>query len=306
MYRDISNLCQMKIFDKKISVLLAVNNGAAFIEEAIKSVLSQTYINWELLIVDNASTDRTKEISQNFVALDERINYYYVKEKGKTNAYNLGFIHSCGDYICFFAADDILSADSLEKRLAGAEKNHLGCSTCLLKTFSEDPVHDNVIFPKNQALPNFSGGSIFFSRELGKILFPIPSVLPNEDTWTSLHLRAFGNNTHLSEVLYHYRIHGSNSYGYSLSFHEKRKKFLERMHGYELFYERYKGFNYFVDTYVKNFVQGINLVKEKNIMSLALHSRLSIREKAIFIFYSSIILYKLRYKYFKFFSGLIN
>ena len=291
----------------KISILLAVHNGADFLGEAIDSIVVQSYSNWELLVIDNASTDLTKAIAEKYVKKDARIMYYFADQKGKVNAYNLGFVHSKGDYICFFAADDVLTVNSLEERLQGARRKDSNCSTCLLKTFSDNPTHDGLVFPKDQRQPNFSGGSIFFSRLLAEHFFPVPSILPNEDTWASLHLRAFGVNTHIEKILYLYRIHPNNSYGYGLDFEEKRTKFLQRMHGYTLFYETYKDQkNLFVQTYVQHFVKGVELARQKDIFSLAIHRGLSVRDKAIFIFYSSEILYKIRYKYFKFFSGLFN
>lgn len=206
----------------------------------------------------------------------------------------------------FFAADDKLVPVSIEQR-SSQIINENGCSTCCLKTFSEERERDGMIFPRNRFQPNYSGGSIMFTRNLASIIFPLPESQPNEDTWASLHLRAFGVNNHTDKVLYLYRIHQNNSYGYGLDFEEKRAKFLERMHGYTLFYEKYKNQdNPFIQGYIKNFVEGIILASKKDIFSLSKHSGLTVRDKFVFIFYSSRLLYKIRYKYFKLFSGLFN
>ncbi|HYK75085.1 MAG TPA: glycosyltransferase [Pseudoneobacillus sp.] len=290
----------------KISVLLAVYNGEKYIQEAIDSIVVQTYTNWELLIVDNGSIDTTKLICEKAAVNDSRIKFFKLKEKGKTNSYNLAFEKSSGDFICFFAADDKLTPRSLESRLNNIEDIKSGYSTCLLRTFSEDHTHNGIVFPKNKDLPNYSGGSIFFARRLADLAFPIPVTFPNEDTWTSLHLRAFGVNKHLPEVCYDYRIHDNNSYGYALSFDEKRLRFLQRMEAYQIFYDRYKDKQVpFVDNYIKFFVKGLNFAKNSQILNI-LFTQLPVRERLIFIFYSAPILYKLRYKYFKFFSGIFN
>lgn len=293
--------------NNKISVLLAVFNGELYLKDAIESVFQQTYQNWELIIVDNGSTDDTDQVGLEWAGKDDRIKFFKLTKKGKTNAYNFAFQKSSGEFICFFAADDKLEFDSLEKRLLPLSADpKYNSSTCLLRTFSEDSIHDGVIFPKNKELPNFSGGSIFFIRSLAEKIFPIPIDLPNEDTWTSLHLRAFGLNCHVSLVAYNYRIHPNNSYGYGLSFAEKRSKFLQRMEAYTVFYSRYSSQRIkFVDEYVKYFVKALNCAKQNKVLSI-LTVKIPIRERLIFVFYTVPIFYKIRYKYFKFFSGIFN
>lgn len=297
----------LNLSNPKVSILFAVYNGESYIEPAIESVLDQSYKNWELIIVDNGSTDNTAKICLKFVGRDSRIKFFQLKEKGKTKAYNKAFLESSGNFICYFAADDILEYDSIKKRLQVIASNENGSSTCLLKTFSDDLTHNGVIFPKKKDTPNYSGGSIFFHRNIADKLFPIPSNLPNEDTWSSLHLRAFGINYHLPEVCYHYRIHKNNSYGYDLSFEEKREKFLHRMSAYDLFYEKYKGQGIdFVELYIKTFVKALTYARNWKRLPIMAMTNLPLRERLVFVFYSSPFLYKIRYKYFKFFSGLFN
>lgn len=291
----------------KVSILLAVYNGEKHIQESIESVLSQTYKNWELIIVNNGSTDNTAQICEVAAVKDNRIIFSSIDEKGKTKAYNKAFEISSGQYLFFFAADDKLTPNSISRRidvLNGAENLF---ATCLCKTFSDNPVHNGIIFPKNIQVPNYSGGCMFYPTTLAQKAFPVPESLPNEDTWISLHLRAFGNNIHLPEVLIEYRIHDNNSYGYSLSFEEKREKFLHRMSAYELFYEKFKNQGIdFVDVYIHSFVKALAHARKWNRLPIMTMIKLPLRERLIFVFYSSPFLYKIRYKYFKFFSGLFN
>jgi len=158
-----------------VSILLAVFNGEKFITEAINSVLNQSYINWELIIVDNGSTDNTVQVVKDLIKNDERILLYTLEEKGKCKAYNYAFQKSKGDFICFLAADDTLPENSIESRRIPI-LNKSGYSTCLLKTFSDNPKFDALIFPKNILKPNLSGGSIFFTRDLADKIFPIPEM----------------------------------------------------------------------------------------------------------------------------------
>lgn len=291
----------------KVSILLAVYNCGKYIEEAIQSVISQQYNNWELIIVNNGSNDNTLDIVNKYIELDRRILCFSIEEKGKCKAYNKAFELSSGDYICFFAGDDILTKDSLLKRVELLVNGEGDYSTCLLQTFSEINKHNGVIFPKQISKPNYSGGSIFFTREQANKIFPIPISLPNEDTWTSLHLRAFGKNKHIAEVLYRYRIHNSNSFGYDLDFTTKREKFLQRMQAFILFKNKWNyTSNEKFDNYVNSFIEGLELCKKNKKFRILTVKGLPLKDKLILYFYSSPIIYMLRHKFFKFFSGIFH
>lgn len=291
-----------------VSVLLAVYNGESFIAESIESVISQEFINWELIIVDNGSSDNTSQIVNCFCDLDSRIKLFSLKEKGKCNAYNFAFSKSSGDFICFFAADDILTPNNIMSRLDGIiGKGHLCYSTNLLKTFSENKKFDGLVFPKNIFKPNFSGGSIFFTRDLAQFVFPIPDFLPNEDTWTSLCLKTFGVNVHIPKVLYLYRIHFNNSNGYDLEYSEKKSKFLVRMKAYEIFIER---FNEVCDVqslnYIKEYVRGVHYCENNDRLSILLKLKLPLKDKLVLFYYGTKLLYNIRQFFFKLTSGILN
>jgi glycosyltransferase involved in cell wall biosynthesis len=291
-----------------ISVLLAVYNGEKFIAESIESVIGQEFRNWELIIVDNGSSDNTSNIVNSYCDADARIRLFNLKEKGKCNAYNFAFSKSSGDFICFFAADDILTPNNLFLRLyAIMGKGQLLYSTILLKTFSENKKFDGLVFPKNINSPNFSGGSIFFTRELAQFVFPIPVFLPNEDTWTSLCLKTFGINVHIPEALYLYRIHSNNSNGYDLEYTIKRAKFLSRMKAYELFNERFSESSDVQSLkYIKEFIRGVRYCENNNRVSILFNLNLPLKDKFILFYYSTKVLYNFRQFFFKLTSGILN
>jgi glycosyltransferase involved in cell wall biosynthesis len=290
-----------------VTILLAVYNGEEYIKESICSVFNQTYIKWELVIIDNGSTDNTVKIVENLIQNEQRAVLYQLAQKGKCLAYNFGFEHSNGDYICFLAADDILTSNSLELRHSTLEGSKNSYTTCLLKTISDNSKYDSIIFPKNINIPNYSGGSIFFSRFLAKKIFPLPINLPNEDTWSSISLKSFGNNIHIPEVLYIYRIHDSNSFGYETDFNSKKVKYLERMEAYKIFRNKWQSLdNKKLSNFIDLFIKGIDYCNKNNILKLIFLVKLPIKERLVFIYYSSPLLYKIRNKYFKYFSGLFN
>lgn len=102
--------------DRLVSVIMPAYNAEKYIEEAVQSVLDQGYQNFELLIINDGSTDKTKEIIHSFS--DERIRYFEQKNKGVSAARNIGLKNHVGEYICFLDSDDKLTSNSIESRIA--------------------------------------------------------------------------------------------------------------------------------------------------------------------------------------------
>lgn len=95
----------------KFSIILPTYNRAHLLPKAIKSVVDQTFGEWELIIVDDGSTDNTKAVVEAFQ--DERIRYIYQQNQERSVARNNGINHAKGTYICFLDSDDYF----LEKKL---------------------------------------------------------------------------------------------------------------------------------------------------------------------------------------------
>lgn len=93
------------------SIIIATYNRAHIIGKAIESIINQTYNNWELIIVDDGSTDNTKEIVESYS--DNRISYFLKKNEERSIARNYGIDKSKGDYISFLDDDDYYLAEFL-------------------------------------------------------------------------------------------------------------------------------------------------------------------------------------------------
>lgn len=107
-----------------ISVIIPSFNKASFIAETIKSVQSQNLSNWELLIIDDGSTDNSIAIIQEFCNSDERIKLHQRTSlpKGGSACRNIGLQKAQGEYIIFLDADDVLLDSCIAKRLFEIEK----------------------------------------------------------------------------------------------------------------------------------------------------------------------------------------
>jgi glycosyltransferase involved in cell wall biosynthesis len=96
------------------SVIIPTYNRASLIALSIESVLNQTFSNWELIVVDDGSSDNTKEIVDNYCQKDARIKYVYQENAERCVARNNGILHSKGEYICFLDSDDYYLSNRLE------------------------------------------------------------------------------------------------------------------------------------------------------------------------------------------------
>ena len=94
------------------SIIIPTYNRSKFIGSAIESVINQTYTDWELIIIDDGSTDNTKEIVSNFH--DPRILYKYQNNQERSAARNNGIKIAKGEWICFLDSDDVYKVHHLE------------------------------------------------------------------------------------------------------------------------------------------------------------------------------------------------
>lgn len=121
-----------------ISIITPNYNCEKFIKETIDSVKNQTYTNWELLIIDDYSTDKSIEIIREFQKKDERIKLIQMgKNSGAALCRNKGIEISQGEYICFLDSDDIWDTKKLEKQLNFMKKNNCDFSYTKYSHISE-------------------------------------------------------------------------------------------------------------------------------------------------------------------------
>ncbi|MEB3288252.1 MAG: glycosyltransferase [Vampirovibrionales bacterium] len=107
-----------------VSIIIPTYNCADFLPETIESVKAQTHPHWELLILDDGSTDDTESVVRPYL-LDDRIRYFKLAKQDSCGARvrNIGFTKSTGDYICYLDSDDLLYPDALQVLLKPLLKN---------------------------------------------------------------------------------------------------------------------------------------------------------------------------------------
>lgn len=106
-----------------ISIIVPVFNAQNYIEKCIKSIICQTYIDWELLLVDDGSTDSSYEICKKYI--NKKINVFHKNNGGVSSARNYGLKKSKGDYIVFIDADDYVDKNYLKNLYDNIRDNDL-------------------------------------------------------------------------------------------------------------------------------------------------------------------------------------
>lgn len=130
---------------KKISIVIPCYNVEQYIEQCLNSILNQSYQDFEIICVNDGSTDCTLEILENYRSKDKRIKVVDQENKGLSESRNIGFKWATGDFIMFVDGDDWLEMDCLEKT---------GNFTFDLVCFSYNRIFKNQIQPR---IFNFSG-----------------------------------------------------------------------------------------------------------------------------------------------------
>ena len=137
------------MIDDLVSIIMPSWNTGEFIAESIQSVLNQTYTNWELIIIDDCSSDDTDQIIESFN--DERIKYLKnEKNCGAALTRNRGLREARGEWIAFLDSDDLWMPEKLEHQIDFMKKNGYSLSFTEYEKIDEDskPLNIYVSGPK--------------------------------------------------------------------------------------------------------------------------------------------------------------
>lgn len=129
--------------EKLVSVITPTYNCAKFIARTIDSVIAQTYGNWEMIIVDDRSSDNTKEIVEEYIKNDSRIKYHLLEaNSGAAVARTTAMKLAQGAYIAFLDSDDVWMPDKLERQVKWMQENNYAFSCTAYEQIDED---DNLL-----------------------------------------------------------------------------------------------------------------------------------------------------------------
>lgn len=121
-----------------ISIITPTYNSGRFIAETIESVRNQTYQNWEMIIVDDCSTDETKKVVEEYIQQDNRIKYYLLEQNsGAAVARTKAMELASGAYMAFLDSDDLWPKDKLERQLTFMKTNNYAFSCTAYEQIDE-------------------------------------------------------------------------------------------------------------------------------------------------------------------------
>jgi len=198
-----------------ISIVLPVYNGERFLRESIESVLNQTYKNWELIIVDDCSTDNTSSIAKEYENKDARV-HYYKNEKNLRLPGNLnkGFSLTHGDYLTWTSDDNRYKSNALEKMIQALKSNtnaQLVYASYQIIDESGNTIGQMTATPKGKQHilgENVVGACFLYTREAMNKTGEYDTdlfLVEDFDYWQRMLTKV--ESTYIAEVLYEYRWH---------------------------------------------------------------------------------------------------
>ena len=126
-----------------VSVIIPIYNTAPFLGYCLNSLVSQTYPHWQAILIDDGSTDGSRDIARRYVQLDPRFQLHSIPNGGVSKARNLGLEYAAGKYLHFLDSDDVLAPETLERQVAAAESTgkQLIVSDVLIADFTRPHRH---------------------------------------------------------------------------------------------------------------------------------------------------------------------
>ena len=216
-----------------VSVIIPAYNHEMYVEEALQSVINQTYKNIEFIVIDDGSTDRTAEIIENFRKINQDKNIQFIKKQneGVCKTMNKGLAMATGDYVAFLASDDKWIENKLDEQVTFMEDNRnigLVCSDAYFTKFNQDTnlkwsdyktgmdqyfkkgiqncnMHEVLL-----ARPLLCAVTVMLRQSIFKEIDYFDEQLPGEDTDMWLRVARKYPIGYIDQPLVYYRMHGAN------------------------------------------------------------------------------------------------
>jgi glycosyltransferase involved in cell wall biosynthesis len=277
-----------------VSVIMDNYNYDSFIKESIESVLNQTYTNFELIIVDDGSSDNSKNIIKEYAKKDNRIKPIFKQNGGQASALNVGFNESNGNILTFIDSDDVFENNKLEQ-IVNTYKNGYEYIINDYEVIGDKRFYKNY-FPYGgynlfliYYINYFVGSStsnISLSKNLSNKIFPIKYeefFRIRADDYIVFSAGMLANIYFINQKLSKYRIHGENlficnkdkytsdyKYNREIVLHKIKKESLNKLDIDKRFFEN--PYNLFLEFTTKTYIDKFILKKYLEILFFEMKS----------------------------------
>jgi len=277
----------------EISVIIPCYNSYNFIEETIQSVFTQTFDNWEIIIVNDGSTDGTDELLKKYVSL-EKVTIIDQTNKGVSAARNHGFSISKGKYVVFLDSDDVLSKNFLKSRYSFLEENK-NIDFCCGDVYTfynnihnvltkEKGIYNNINYKVLTYRKNFTTvPSNFMFRKKALIKYNIrfnENLSSTADRFFLLELSLYLKGGYIENSPLFYRIHEkSMSSKLTMKLIKDNELFYKYVDANPIYYRDFKKHYLFY----KNYILGMSYLKKLHPKCLLYLSKLTLNFPSMFL-----------------------
>ncbi|MGE1061035.1 glycosyltransferase [Megasphaera paucivorans] len=207
----------------KLSIIVPIYNAEKYLEDTIKSILRQSYYDFELLLVDDGSTDSSLKICNKFLLQDARIRVLHKENGGVSSARNSGLTESIGQYIVFVDADDLIEPDMYQNLIEALERSHADIAMCgfvaeviykpSVYNFSTVPIicrHPLELLLNEKVGTGCIWNKVFCKNLIKSVRFDETIVYSEDQLFITEVLMQCNTVVVLPQILYHYMQHPSS------------------------------------------------------------------------------------------------
>lgn len=274
-----------------VSIVLPVYNGEKYLNEAIGSILNQTYTNWELIIVDDCSIDKSYDIALTYSAKYSNIYVIRNTENSKLpKSLNAGFSLAKGEYLCWTSDDNRYKPTALEKMVSvltnRRDVDFIYADMDIIDqdgAFQRHSVQDEANY---LVIRNVVGACFLYRAKLAKRVGEFNEnmfLIEDYDYWIRCFLS--GKFFHLKEFLYEYRLHGG-----SLTTTRIREIHALQEKVFNTYYDNYKQLQLDNDVKYRLYDKAYSIGREKHLYNFILNNPRFI----VFILKKRIDIYKIK------------
>lgn len=261
---------------KKVSVILPVYNSEKYINKTVDSILQQTYKKFELIIINDGSTDDSGIICEKLKDKDKRIKYISKENSGVSDTRNLALSYATGDYVTFIDSDDLYENDFLKIMVANIENYKADIVICAYKSFNTKEIKNmikrDILTDKKEEIIESLQPTLLFNQiwnkiykkkilKDNKIIFDKELSIAEDLKFNIEYLKCCNKIFYVNKCLYKYRI-SRDGLGFKFRTDANQVK-IDLVRALEPIYSKVNNKDYLYKSYLKQYISYLARVMDK-------------------------------------------